>query len=299
MKINGISASSYDCYSLCAWKWYLTYVLGFSDVSSPAAFAGTLIHKALEILSRAAINNHPRDSKIFDAQYLWDICFNHYYNLEPSTAEQLDNAKLKKICQGYYELLNGPYTPIRDNTISAEDIFNIPIQEPEFKIKGADNYFTLRGRIDRIDKINDDTIEVIDYKSGSRVNWSSPTRSKKTPEDLFEDIQPKMYHLAAKHLYPWAKNVIVTFIYFTDGGAVSVPFSDEDIEETKSILKKRLRAIESNLDPQQSKSWKCKNFCYFGDKSGICDNVWDEKEECGHKFIEQKYTMLNVRRKSK
>lgn len=299
MQVKGLSASGFDCYTSCNWKWYLQYILGFEDVSSAAALQGTLIHKVLEILSRAVVVKHDRNSKIFDPSYLWDICFNHYYNSEPYIAELIEPAKLKKICQGFHELLRSPYTPIRDNTISAEAKFDIELREPDFKIKGTNSFLRLRGRIDRVDKIDDKSIEVVDYKSGSRVCWDSQDKHKKTPEDLYEDIQPKMYHLAAKHLYPWAENILVTFIYIVDGGPVTAIFCDDDIKETKNIIKKRFKAIESNEDPQKNVSWRCKNFCYFGDKSGICRNVWDEKEEVGHKFIENKYQTINIRRRIK
>jgi hypothetical protein len=256
-------------------------------------------HKVLEILSRAAIVKHDPASKIWNPEYLWNLSFNHYYNDEPHIAEQIQNDKLKKVCKGIHELLASEYTPVRDNTISAEAAFNIPLIEPQFLLPGEDaKYFTLRGRIDRVDKLNDDTIEVVDYKSGTRINYDSADRHKKEPSDLHKEIQPRMYHLAAKDLYPWAKNVLVTFIYFTDGGPVTVPFCDEDIVETRNMLLRRFRAIKGNQDPQRNISWKCRKLCSFG-LDGTCDNVWNEGKEFGLPFVEDKYTVLNIKRKIK
>jgi hypothetical protein len=173
------------------------------------------------------------------------------------------------------------------------------MREPAFKLPvDGDKYFTLRGRIDRVDKLDDETVEIIDYKSGSRVAWDSQDRHKKEPADLHKEIQPRMYHLAAKHLYPWAKNFLVTFIYFTDGGPITVPFCEPDLAETRNILLKRFRSIKNNEDPQQNKSWKCNKLCSFG-TSGICDDVWRESKELGHEFIQNKYTVLNVRKRIK
>jgi hypothetical protein len=299
MKTNGISASAYQTYSACEWQYFLQYILSFTSESGPAALLGTMAHKVLEILSRAAIVKHDKNSKIWDPSYLWELSFNHYYNDEPHVAEQIQDDKLKKVCKGIHQLLDSEYTPIRDNTISAEAGFNIPMMEPEFKLPGTeDRYFTLRGRIDRVDQLNEDTIEVIDYKSGSRVSWDSPDRHKKEPSDLHAEIQPRMYHLAAKDLYPWAKNILVTFIYFTDGGPVTVPFCDEDIAETRNMLLRRFRSIKNNENPQRNISWKCKKLCSFG-TSGVCESVWNEGRELGLPFIESKYTVLNVRKKIK
>lgn len=306
MKIDGTSASAYDTYKLCEFKWYLSYPLGFVGESGPAALLGTIGHKVLEVLSTASIVKHDKNSKIWDPVYLWNTSFNHYYNLEPNSAEQIPEDKIRKVSRGIINLLNSEYTPIRDNTISSEAQFYIPIEEPGFELPkefikpGRPKYFTIRGRIDRVDKIDDETVEIIDYKTGSRVCWDSKDRHKKEPSDLRNDIQPRMYHMAAKHLYPWAKNILVTFIYITDGGPIQVPFCDEDIKETKQILLKRYRAIRFNEEPQRNTGWHCNVLCDFGDKkSGVCSHVWKEVQEAGYKFVENKYITLNIRKKIK
>ena len=306
MRIHGISASAHQTYDWCAWKYFLQYGLGFEDYAGSAAFMGTIAHKVLEIPSRASIVKHNPNSKIWDAGYLWNICFNHYYNKEPAIAEQIEMDKLKKVCRGIHDLFDSDYSPVRDNTISAEVAFNIELTEPDFQIKSStinakdplspvkQEYLKLRGRIDRVDQIDENTIEIIDYKTGSRVCWDSKDRHKKTPEDLYEDIQPKMYHMAAKHLYPWATNCLVTFIYITDGGPVTVPFVDGDYDITKEILKRRFKTIQANEDPERNTGWKCK-LCTFA-KDGTCDMVWDEKNELGMDFIINKYRILHDRK---
>jgi hypothetical protein len=296
MKLSGLSASSYSSYDWCQWRYYLSQILGFEDIAGPSALMGTVAHKVLELLSKAVVVKHPKNSKIWEPSYLWEICFNHYYNKQPLIAEKIENPKLVKVCKGIHDLLASEYTPIRENTISAEAKFNIPLEGKEFRIKGSDKQFTVRGRIDRVDKIDSDTVEIIDYKSGSRVCYESKDRHKKGPLDLYEDIQPKLYHLAGKHLYPWAKNILVTFIYLVDGGPVTVPFCDNDIEITKKIVKDRLRAIEANNNPQRNLTWKCKSMCSF-QKNGICDHTWQEKDELGLPVMQNKYIVLNYNKR--
>lgn len=305
MKILGISPSAYDTYSQCEWLYFLQQVLYFDEMCpKPDAILGTIAHKVLEILSIASLRKHRKDSKIWDVNYLWTIVFNRYCKTDPESVSNIKPEKLEKVCLGIHNLLNDEYTPIRDNTLSAEAKFHIPLMSPEFRLpqeflgnsySEQDKYFSLRGRIDRIDRINDDTIEVIDYKSGQRTSFSSSTRHKKEASDLHEEIQPRMYHLAAKHLYPWAKNIIVTFIYLTDGGAVPTPFSDADINTTKDILLKRFRAIKANIDPQRNRSWKCSKICSFG-KDGQCELSWIERCQLGLDFMMNKYSVLNVRK---
>ncbi len=299
MRINSLSASSYDVYSWCAWKFYLQYNLGFQDESGPAAIIGHISHKVLEVLSRASILKHDPASKIWNPDYLWQIAFNYYYNQLPDASEKIKDDKLKKACRGIHELLASEYTPIRNNTIGAEQKFYIPLIEPGFAIKRHDNgevqYLKLSGKIDRVDQLDDETIEIIDYKTGTRVDFESKKREKKDSEYLHEHIQPRMYHLAATKLYPWAKNILVTFIYLVDGGPVTVPFCPEDMETTRQIIHRRFKAIQSNEDPQRNLTWKCKVMCPFH-KDGTCGHVWQEKDDLGHEFIDNKYAILNIRK---
>lgn len=159
-------------------------------------------------------------------------------------------------------------------------------------VNGEKQYLNIRGRIDRIDKINDNTIEVIDYKSGSRNNYGSKERGKKDEISLKTEIQPRAYHIAAKYLYPWADNVIATFIYITDGGPVSIPFCDTDLKETYDMIKKRYFAIKNNDNPSKTPDkWKCKMCSFYHDNT--CQSVHKEMNECGYEFVTQKYQVLN------
>jgi hypothetical protein len=265
MNIKGLSASGYSLYEWCPWKFYLIQVLGFSDESGVAAIIGTMSHHILEILSKASIVKHDKNSKIWNPEYLWNIVYSHYASKNAEMFECIDNAKFKKVAKGLIELINGEYSPITDKTIGVEISFNIPILDKELIINdnGEDKYFNIRGRIDRIDKINDSTIEIIDYKSGVRTSYDTKERLKKNEISLREEIQPRLYHMAARHLFPHIENVIVTFIYFTDGGAVSMPFSDDDFVQTRDMIKRRFFTIKNNEDPDRNVTWKCRSNVFF------------------------------------
>lgn len=303
MKISALSASAYSTYEWCPWKYYLQYTLGFEDESGPAAVLGTLAHKVLEVLSRASVVRHDTKSKIWSPEYLWRISYDHYCNEYPSIMEQIGDDKLRKVSRGVCQLIDSEYTPIRINTISAEAKFDIPVVDPAFilerKPTGEPDYFKLRGRIDRVDQLDSETIEIVDYKTGSRVAWDSKDKHKKEPNDLHKEIQPRMYHVAAKHLYPWAKNVLVTFIYLVDGGPVTVPFCDTDLNDTYNMLRRRFLAIKNNDDPQRNLTWKCSKMCFFGKDDNLCEHLWNEKAELGKEFVENKYVVLNIKKRYK
>src|SRR5690606_10732227 len=58
------------------------------------------------------------------------------------------------------------------------------------------------GFIDRVDRVDDETVEVIDYKT-NRLLFSR--------EEVDSSLQMSLYHLAARQLWPWAKKVRLTF----------------------------------------------------------------------------------------
>ena len=62
--------------------------------------------------------------------------------------------------------------------------------------------FTVLGYIDRVDCIDDETIEVIDYKTNRQLF---------TRDEVDHSLQLSLYHLAVQQLWPWAKKVRLTF----------------------------------------------------------------------------------------
>ena len=62
--------------------------------------------------------------------------------------------------------------------------------------------FTVLGYIDRVDRVDDETVEVIDYKTN---------RMLFTRDEVDSNLQMSLYHLAARQLWPWAKKVKLTF----------------------------------------------------------------------------------------
>jgi putative RecB family exonuclease len=58
--------------------------------------------------------------------------------------------------------------------------------------------FKVIGAIDRVDRIDDHTIRVRDYKT-NRIVF--------TRDEVADSLQLSLYHIAAQHLYPWAREI--------------------------------------------------------------------------------------------
>jgi RecB family exonuclease len=72
--------------------------------------------------------------------------------------------------------------------------------EKEFQLRVGP--FTVLGFIDRVNWVDDDTIEVVDYKTNRQLF---------TREDVDSSLQMSLYEVAARRLWPWVKNVKLTF----------------------------------------------------------------------------------------
>jgi hypothetical protein len=287
MKIESISASGYNSFEWCQFQYYLKYILNMPDEFSPSGILGSCCHRIFEILSRIKVSGKPRHSRYSDLEYLWKLSEAKYAKESGEIWQKIPQKKIDEMKVAYLEFTTkSDYSPIVAPTIDVEKYFNLDLHGDEWKCD--DKQFKVKGFIDRVDKINDTTIEIIDYKSGSSLNYESAKRQRKDPDSLKAEIQPRMYHMAARTLYPAFKNVLVTFIYFRDQHIVSIPFSDKDIKETKNKLYKSFLTIDQTNFPSRSRSWKCDKICGFG-PNGTCEKTWQEIKQHGHDFVELKY----------
>lgn len=131
-----------------------------------------------------------------------------------------------------------------------EQGFNLKIQDPDNK-----QVYSFFGVIDRIDALNKDEIEIIDYKTGV-------VKTEKT----IEKDQLLIYQIAAKEVLNM-KPKKLTFYYLNDNKPVSFFGKDEETVKMKERMVNFVRQLkESNFRPTPS-SHKCK-YC---DYRNICE----------------------------
>ncbi|CCW36068.1 RecB family exonuclease [Chthonomonas calidirosea] len=93
--------------------------------------------------------------------------------------------------------------------------------------------YILQGRVDRIDRHPDGTLEIIDYKSGLTTV---------TPEDVASSLAMCCYQLLVKRLYPQAP-VCATIYCLRTGEAATVALSDDALEEFAKDLDRIVEQI--------------------------------------------------------
>lgn len=270
MKIESISLSRINTYKDCEWKHFLQYILRFSEPPKKKTECGTIVHHVLEILGMSKKTGHYKlKDKYSDPKYLLDIVFKRFQKNMPNLGlEQSDY----KFCENSIEkVLNSQFNPLKLNIIDVEAEFEYSLGMKGFSTEGGEQC-KIKGVIDVISRVDKDTIEIIDYKTGQRKDWV--TGKLKTLEDFEKDLQLRIYNLASINMFPKYTNRLYTVIFINDGGPFTVTFDIEDVDITIDVLRRHFNEIKDNNNPvrlkddssRQSQHWKCRKICAFGGK---------------------------------
>ena len=281
MIITYFRSSSYNTHNMCEQQYFGEYVLGWRGLSGQKADKGTITHKVLEILAviKKAQQDHQDtiDDDLIGAvsvnEYNLDDIIDQVYSYYTSNAQhhkwsQKDHKDCKNWVYKAIEFNNGMFDPRNRNILCPEQHFDFQINKSwakySYDINGQklEGNLALKGTIDLITLVNDSTIEVIDWKTGRRLDWA--TGEEKTQEKLEKDPQLKIYHYAIKHLYPNIKNIIFSIYFINDGGPFSICFHDSDLSSTEDMLRQKFEAVKSTKKPRLNKSWMCGKLCHFG-----------------------------------
>lgn len=266
---------------MCEQQFFIEYVLGWRGPSNQKADKGTIVHKVLEIL--AIIKKNQQDGiPEFDDDLIGNIKINNYdlENIIELTykfyTERFSHhtwaVKDFQDCRSWvYKAINcnnGMFDPRNRDILCPEQHFDILIEKPWAKYSYdspdglLEGYLGLKGTIDLITRVDDNTIEVIDWKTGKRLDWA--TGQEKTQEKLQNDPQLMIYHYAISRLFPQFDHVILTIYFINDGGPFSILFDKSDLERTEEMLRKKFEIIKKTKKPRLHHSWMCSKLCHFG-----------------------------------
>jgi hypothetical protein len=246
---------------MCEQQYYLEYVLGWRGPSNKKADKGTIVHKVLELL--AVIKKAQQDKlksvedeivgEIDTKTYSIDELFNRVYDYY--TKNNTHHTWLpqdKKDCYAWVIKTithnNGMFDPRNRTIVCPEQHFDIVIKKPWAKYKYQtdegilEGYLAIKGTIDLITKVDDNFYEIVDWKTGKRLNWA--TGKRKTQECLENDPQLRIYHYAVSHLYPDIENIMVSINFINDGGPFSICFDKKDLAKTELMLKDKFEIIK-------------------------------------------------------
>jgi len=289
MIITYFRSSSYNAHSMCEQQYFIEYVLGWRGLSNKKADKGTIVHKILEILAVIKKAQQDNVTDVTDEivglinihDYSLDKIINQVYDYYSSTNthhEWFD--KDRDDCYNWvYKTLkfnNGMFDPRQRTIVCPEQHFDFVIKKPwakysydtpEGKLEG---YLGLKGTIDLITKVDDNFYEIVDWKTGRRLNWA--TGKEKTQECLEKDPQLRIYHYAASQLYPDIENIMISINFINDGGPFSICFNKSDLIATEQMIREKFDIIKRNRQPRLHKTWMCSKLCHFG-KTTFQDSI--------------------------
>lgn len=193
MIITYLRSSSYGTHSMCEQQYFIEYVLGLRSPSNKKADKGTIVHKVLEILACIKLAEQNKQSTIND-DIIGKINITKY-NLN-TIIEKIYNYYTKQFTHHEWELKDykdchnwvnkaisfnsGMFDPRNRNILQPEQHFDIEIKKDWAKFKynhqgeELEGYLAIKGTIDLITKLDDNTIEIIDWK-GLPIDTKIPT----------------------------------------------------------------------------------------------------------------------------
>jgi len=131
--------------------------------------------------------------------------------------------------------------------------------------------YTLRGSIDRADRVDETSIRIIDYKS-NRLLYG--------PGELKRSLQLAIYTMAARSLWPWADTVTARYEMLRHDIAQETEFSDVDLEDVEDYLVRTIGRMETrNVFPARTNA-----YCGYCQIRTTCDAYrWaiDTEQEIG------------------
>lgn len=152
------------------------------------------------------------------------------------------------------EVLKKFYSDLIEKPLNVCMINNEPALEKEFSLKLNGDVFV--GAIDRIDKISENEVELIDYKTGNSKDSLSTD----------DKLQLLIYQLAVYKIFG-LKTGRLSYYYLEDGLMRSFEPTDVDMVKTEEKIKDiAVRIKRSNFKP--TPGWNC-NYCDFKD---ICSH---------------------------
>jgi len=115
-------------------------------------------------------------------------------------------------------------------TLDGHDVLAV---EQEFRLPVGP--FTVLGFIDRVDRVDDETVEVIDYKTN---------RMLFTRAEVDSSLQLSLYESAVRRIWPWVRNVKLTFNMLRHGVRQETTRTPEQLEAAHRYMETMGRMTE-------------------------------------------------------
>ncbi|MDP3941239.1 MAG: ATP-dependent DNA helicase [bacterium] len=222
--ITTISYSQLQTFDVCPLHYKLRYIMKLPTAPSAALSFGTSMHALLRTIYALDFHNNPLSPEKINALIDQSFITDGY-----ESREHINDAK-----KGAKDLLAAF---MKENQKEP----HLPA-ETELSFQFLIDNIKIIGRFDRVDKIDDKTIEIIDYKTGR----NAPDEKK-----LKNDLQLTMYALAATEIKnplfnKTPENVILTLYYIEQNKRLTTTRTKEQLETAKKLILEKVKEIQTS-----------------------------------------------------
>ncbi|MBU4293890.1 MAG: ATP-dependent helicase, partial [Actinobacteria bacterium] len=226
------SYSSLNSFVQCPFKYKIRYFIRMAEKENPNIIVGSVYHRILKLF----FNDK-------SAKLSWERLESIISNVFEENVFELAHIKNELESKAREE-----FKAYFDNYLPAFP--DRSIMEKEFAFKVGDD--TIKGRIDQINFIDDETTELIDFKSGSK---------RAAVKDFEKEIQLKLYNLAQELsddlMFLKDKKSILKYIFLGDDKdpVVTIPESyclTGDFKEFVKSLITNIKSEQFEAEPESS-----------------------------------------------
>jgi DNA helicase-2/ATP-dependent DNA helicase PcrA len=251
--IDYLSYSQIETFRICPLHYKLKYILNIPTFPSAAQSFGISIHSALKDFYAQLIKNIRATKKLTKKQAEKNILEHYKQNwVNEGYSHKSHKDKMYKKGQIYLkEYIKNEFS-LKTIPNLVESQFTLPLYSSKTKKE-----LKIGGRIDRIDTLSNNKIEIIDYKTGANV----PTQKQ-----VDHNLQLSFYALAATRIKesPFNKkpeNVILTLYYLSNNQKISTTRTLKELEEAvRNIINLKTEIEKSEF--KCSKNYLCRNCEY-------------------------------------
>lgn len=242
-----ISVSRIKRYEQCPLSFKLNYIDKKQRCNNESLVFGSFLHSVLELLIKWVKQEE----------------YSGYIPLETIKQVYMDQwNKFDNICG--LEVYKDGFNIIREYLSEKEfDCYDILAVEYEFNVE-IDSYI-FNGKIDLCEKINDDTIKIIDYKS---------SRQLYTISEIDSDLQLSLYNIIAKKIWPWAKNIELE-LHMIRHNKIQKPSRPREDDECIDAVEYMIAIAKRTEDSNTKFTARLNSYCSYCDQCDNCDQFLD------------------------
>ncbi len=233
-----VSYSSLENFKQCPLKYKYSQIDKLKEPKSKEAVFGTYIHKVLKWFYQKDPHFPTLDALLDYYKESWPKKSEGFEWQDPEE----ENSYFKegiRILEEYYKT----NIPHQTSILDLETRFEVTIDEDPDK---PNKKHILTGIIDRIDKLPDGRMEIIDYKTGKRIASQRETDSS---------AQLSLYAIGVKNRWPRTdlKNLSLSLYFLKFNEKIQSQRTEEDLEKSKEEVIKTIHKIEkSSFEPRPS-----------------------------------------------